>query len=90
VISIRDQGPGIAPEEQTRVFERFEQLGDLLTAKPSGLGLGLSFAREVARRHDGDLQVESTIGEGCTFHFLLPLRGRKQATPKLAALAVTP
>src|SRR5262249_20113386 len=73
VISVRDQGPGIAMIDQTRIFEQFEQLGDLLTGKPEGLGLGLSIAREIARRHGGDLRVNSEPGVGSDFRIYIPV-----------------
>lgn len=72
VIVVRDLGPGIPRAEQARIFERFEQVGDLLTAKPAGLGLGLPLAREIARRHGGDLTVRSEIGSGSEFRLYLP------------------
>lgn len=73
VISIRDRGPGIATTDQTRIFEQFEQLGDLLTGKPEGLGLGLSIAREITRRQGGDLRVHSEPGAGSDFRIYIPV-----------------
>jgi len=73
VISIRDRGPGIASTDQNRIFEQFEQLGDLLTGKPEGLGLGLSIAREIVRRHGGDLRVTSEPGAGSDFRIYIPV-----------------
>lgn len=72
LITVRDSGPGIPPEEYGRIFETFEQLGDILTSKPEGLGLGLPIAREIIRRHGGDLRVESAVGRGTEFHITLP------------------
>jgi signal transduction histidine kinase len=74
VITVSDCGPGIALDDQTRIFERFEQLGDLLTAKPNGLGLGLPIARAVARRHGGDLLVQSPANGGSEFRLYLPVQ----------------
>jgi signal transduction histidine kinase len=74
VFSVKDGGPGIPLEHQTRIFEKFEQLGDLLTSKPDGLGLGLPLAREIARRHGGDLFVQSEMGEGSEFRLYVPVR----------------
>jgi len=76
VVSVRDRGPGIAMLDQTRIFEQFEQLGDLLTGKPEGLGLGLSIAREIARRHGGDLRVNSEPGAGSDFRIYIPVAER--------------
>lgn len=77
VIVVRDLGPGIPLEEQARIFERFEQVGDLLTEKPAGLGLGLPIAREIARRHGGDLTVHCETGAGSEFRLFLPPSSRK-------------
>jgi signal transduction histidine kinase len=73
VISVADSGPGIPPDQHARIFERFEQLGNILTSKPEGLGLGLPIAREIAVRHGGDLRVESEPGVGSQFHLRLPV-----------------
>ena len=73
VITVRDKGPGIPREDQARIFDRFEQVGDLLTAKPDGLGLGLAIAREIARRNGGDLRLRSETDAGSEFRFYLPV-----------------
>jgi len=72
-ITVRDDGPGIAPEHQEMVFERFSQLGDALTGKPEGLGVGLSIAREIVSLHGATLRLESAPGEGCAFTLAFPL-----------------
>jgi PAS domain S-box-containing protein len=71
-VRVTDQGRGIPAEQQERVFERFVQLGDEGQAQ-DGAGLGLSIAREIARRHGSRLEVESEVGVGSTFSFSLPL-----------------
>ncbi len=70
-ISISDNGPGIPPENLSKVFQPF------FTTKPvgSGTGLGLSTCYGIIRQHDGDLWVESSLGEGTTFHIQLPIVG---------------
>ncbi len=73
VIVVRDHGPGIAPEDQARIFERFEQVGNLLTAKPDGIGLGLAIAREIVRRHGGELRVRGGRECGSEFRIYLPV-----------------
>jgi signal transduction histidine kinase len=67
-VSVRDQGPGIAPEDHDRIFERFEQ------AQPAegGTGLGLAISRRLARSMGGDVTVDSTPGEGALFTLILP------------------
>ncbi|MBX3187283.1 MAG: PAS domain S-box protein [Labilithrix sp.] len=69
-VSVRDHGVGIAPPDQARIFQRFEQVA----SAPSygGLGLGLWVSNEIVRRHGGSLTVESRLGEGSTFRVSLP------------------
>jgi signal transduction histidine kinase len=71
-IDVVDTGVGIAPEEQERVFEKFQR-----TAAPDlpGTGLGLAIAREYSRLHGGELTLESTPGAGSRFSLRLPLAG---------------
>jgi signal transduction histidine kinase len=71
VISVADQGPGIAPEDMPRVFERYYR-GRAAEAK-EGLGLGLHSARLLVEAHGGRLQVENAPGGGATFRVELPL-----------------
>ena len=70
VVSVRDTGMGISPEELPRVFERFYR-GDQ-SRSMSGMGLGLSLARAIARAHGGDIAVASIPDEGSTFTVTLP------------------
>jgi CheY-like chemotaxis protein len=66
---------GIAPADQPKVFERFKQVGDTLTDKPKGTGLGLPICREIVEHHGGRIWVESQPGTGSTFSFSLPAAG---------------
>ena len=75
VVSVIDTGMGIAPADQPKVFERFKQVGDTLTDKPKGTGLGLPICREIVEHHGGRVWVESALGQGSTFAFSLPLDG---------------
>ena len=68
---MRDSGPGIAPEDQERIFETFQQAANGGAREGSGLGLALS--RAFAELHGGRLWVESRLGEGTTFVLALPL-----------------
>lgn len=73
VVSVVDTGVGIAPADQPKVFERFKQVGDTLTDKPKGTGLGLPICKEIIEHHGGHVWVESAVGQGSTFAFSLPL-----------------
>jgi signal transduction histidine kinase/DNA-binding response OmpR family regulator len=73
VVSVIDTGVGISPADQPKVFERFKQVGDTLTDKPKGTGLGLPICREIVEHHGGRVWVESEPGKGSTFSFSLPL-----------------
>jgi signal transduction histidine kinase len=68
--AVRDQGPGITPENLRHIFEPFWQ-GDDATA-PQGAGIGLTIARGIVEAHGGQLTCESEPGGGTTFHFTLP------------------
>jgi Na+/proline symporter/nitrogen-specific signal transduction histidine kinase len=72
-IRVRDNGPGIAEQEQAVIFEKFRQAGSHLTAKPSGTGLGLAISRRIVERLGGRIWVESTVGAGAVFQFSVPL-----------------
>jgi signal transduction histidine kinase len=84
-ISVTDTGVGIAEHDQERIFEKFQQLGDTLTDKPRGTGLGLPICRDIVRHHGGRLWVASTPGTGSTFTVALPLA--RAATVPLASVA---
>ena len=73
VIIVADQGKGIAPEDQARIFEKFERVDP---TEPGGSGLGLYIARRLARAMGGDLTVDSAPGEGARFMLSLPGQGR--------------
>ena len=70
---IKDTGVGIAPEYHEKIFERFWQVSGGTTRAAGGMGIGLSAAREYARLLHGDVEVESVLGKGTTFHFWLPV-----------------
>jgi Na+/proline symporter/nitrogen-specific signal transduction histidine kinase len=71
-VDVRDNGPGIDPEDQEIIFDRFRQGGQTMTERPPGTGLGLPISREIIRQLGGELWVESAPGEGSTFSFVLP------------------
>jgi signal transduction histidine kinase len=74
-VDVRDNGPGIDPENQELIFDRFRQGGQTLTERPPGTGLGLPISREIIRQLGGELWVDSAPGEGSTFSFVLPRGG---------------
>ena len=79
VVSVVDTGMGIAPDDQPKVFERFKQVGDTLTDKPKGTGLGLPICREIVEHHGGRIWVESEPGRGSTFSFSVPIAAAEGA-----------
>jgi len=72
-VSVQDTGIGIAQENLSQVFEKFKQVGDILTGHPKGTGLGLSICKEIVEHHGGRIWAESQLGVGSTFTFVLPL-----------------
>ena len=77
-IAITDTGPGIAPEDQARIFEAFQQVDNSNTRKKGGTGLGLSISKRMVEMHGGTMTVESELGIGSTFFVRLPIRVGEQ------------
>ncbi|HVY60307.1 MAG TPA: sensor histidine kinase, partial [Planctomycetota bacterium] len=75
---VRDEGIGIAPEAQARIFDRFERA--VSSRSFAGFGLGLWITRQIVEAHGGSIRVESAAGAGATFTVELP-RGEKQLQP---------
>jgi signal transduction histidine kinase/Na+/proline symporter len=71
-VEIADNGPGIHPDEQQKIFKKFKQITDLRNGKPKGTGLGLAISRRIIEYHNGKIWVESTPGEGSKFIFSIP------------------
>ena len=78
IVSIRDQGPGIAATDLTRIFDRFYRAGRTKNHVP-GAGLGLFIAREIVHAHGGEIWAESKLGSGSVFRFSLPLAQSSEA-----------
>ena len=78
-IDVQDNGPGIEEEEQEKVFQQFYRGRLAVDSDERGNGIGLPFAREVARIHGGDLLLESRPGEGSIFTMLLPIGGESRS-----------
>lgn len=73
VFSIADQGIGISPEDQERLFEPFFRAGNAIATQAEGSGLGLYICKMLLEMNEGEIWVESVVGEGTTFYFSLPL-----------------
>jgi signal transduction histidine kinase len=71
-VDVQDNGPGIRADDVPHLFEKFHQLGDSLTGKPAGTGLGLYISHQIIEHFGGRLWVESRPGEGACFSFTLP------------------
>jgi two-component system sensor histidine kinase SenX3 len=71
-ISVRDHGIGIPARDVERIFERFYRVDQARSRRTGGTGLGLAIVRHVAHNHDGDVMVESRLGEGSVFTLALP------------------
>lgn len=74
-VLVRDEGPGLPPEEHERVWERFYRVPDISKhdGSGSGLGLGLYICRTIIEQHGGEVGLKSSPGNGATFWFTLPL-----------------
>lgn len=72
-VSVSDLGMGIPQQDQSKIFDRFYQLGDVRSGKPRGTGLGLSICKEIISRLGGRIWCESKPGHGSTFYFTLPV-----------------
>ena len=72
MLSVSDNGIGIAPEDIPRVTERFYRVDKSRSRETGGTGLGLAIVKHVLFRHQAQLQIESEIGKGSTFKILIP------------------
>jgi len=79
LVSVADTGPGISEADQERIFEEFYQGDSSLTRAKGGTGLGLAIARRIIELHGGRIWVESAVGRGSTFRFVLPVRVEQPA-----------
>ena len=70
---VKDQGRGIPQDKQETIFERFQQVDASDSRKKGGTGLGLAICRHIVEQHRGKIWVESTLGQGSTFYFLVPI-----------------
>ena len=70
---MRDDGPGIPPEAQSRVFERFYRVDKARSRDQGGTGLGLAIVKHIVHAHGGEVWVKSDLGKGAAFYFTLPV-----------------
>lgn len=75
---VRDSGEGISPEKMQSIFNRFTQASDNYMNTSGGTGLGLAISRNIARLMNGDIRLESELGKGSAFHFLIPFIPAKE------------
>ena len=79
IVSVSDTGPGIAPQDQERIFEPFAQVDSSLRRRHGGTGLGLAISKRFVELHGGQMWFESQVGQGTTFYFSLPVEHARPA-----------
>lgn len=80
-ITVIDTGIGIPTEKLERIFESFEQVDGSIARKYGGSGLGLAITKQLVKLHGGDIEVQSTVGQGSQFSFTLPISNQPVASP---------
>ncbi|HET7075959.1 MAG TPA: HAMP domain-containing sensor histidine kinase [Chloroflexia bacterium] len=83
-LAVVDEGPGIAPAEQERIFDPYYRGPAAVAGRSTGSGLGLSIVRETVRRFGGRVEVQSALGTGSTFTIWLPASGERACPPDIA------
>ena len=76
---VRDEGTGIALEDQRRIFQRFARGRDRLTKASEGTGLGLAIVDAIAAAHGGHTELQSALGRGSTFTVVIPIEPPPEA-----------
>ncbi|GAB3639063.1 ATP-binding protein [Hymenobacter arcticus] len=71
-VAVRDNGPGIAPEHQARIFERFYRVDKSRSRSAGGSGLGLAISKHIVEAHKSNIHIKSVLDEGTTMEFKLP------------------
>jgi signal transduction histidine kinase len=77
-VSVRDTGPGISANDQAKLFQEFQQADNSITRKKGGTGLGLAISKRIIEMHGGRIWIDSTLGQGSTFSFTVPVWVERQ------------
>jgi signal transduction histidine kinase len=77
-LSVRDTGPGISAADQTKLFQEFRQVDNAMTRNKGGTGLGLAISKRIIEMHGGKIWLDSEVGQGSTFSFVVPVRVEQQ------------
>jgi len=78
IVEVVDEGPGVPPEHQSRIFDRFYRVDSARSREWGGAGLGLAIARWAVEIHGGQITLESVEGRGSTFRVALPSTALKE------------
>ncbi len=78
-VAVRDTGSGISPSDQAKLFQEFQQADNSITRKKGGTGLGLAISKRIIEMHGGKIWVDSSMGQGSTFSFSIPVAVAQQA-----------
>ncbi|MCA1902185.1 MAG: response regulator [Candidatus Hydrogenedens sp.] len=89
-VSVTDTGIGIPPEAYDKIFTRFYQVDSSTTRKYGGTGIGLSISQDIIRLHGSRIILSSTLGQGTTFSFRLPIHGTKSEVSRKYVSEITP
>jgi two-component system sensor histidine kinase SaeS len=71
-VRVRDNGPGVPPEDREQIFAEFTQVEENFTGSVAGMGLGLSTAKRLVQSWGGEIGLEAPSGRGSTFYFTVP------------------